>query len=301
MITTRSQIKHRKKENKMKRSLSFQDDKPLLYLVATPIGNLKEFSPRAIETLQNADIIACEDTRNTAKLLSFFKIDKKLISLREHNEVSASLEVVRLLRGGVRVAYVSDAGFPAISDPGEILVQKCLESDINVSVIGGSNALLVALVASGLSTEHFYFHGFLKAKKNEREKELTKLKDKDETLIFYESPHRIIETLKSMLELFGDRKAVIARELTKMHEEYIRANLSVLIDIDGNSLKGEMVIVVEGNPYLEREITDEEILTEYKETDSKLTTKDRIDLVTRILNIKRNRVYNVVIKKEIRT
>lgn len=282
----------------MKRSLSFQDNKPLLYLVATPIGNLKEFSPRAIETLQNVDIIACEDTRNTAKLLSFFKIEKKLISLREHNEVSASLEVVRLLKSGIKVAYVSDAGFPAISDPGEILVQKCLENDINVSVIGGSNALLVALVASGLPTEHFYFHGFLKARKNEREKELTNLKGKEETLIFYESPHRIIETLKSILGLFGDRKAVIARELTKIHEEYIRSNLSELIHIDKDSLKGEMVVVVEGNHSIKVEITDEKILEEYKKTNSKLTTKDRIDLVTNILNIKRNRVYNLVIKND---
>lgn len=282
----------------MKRSLSFQDNKPLLYLVATPIGNLKEFSPRAIETLQNVDIIACEDTRNTAKLLSFFKIEKKLISLREHNEVSASLEVVRLLKSGIKVAYVSDAGFPAISDPGEILVQKCLENDINVSVIGGSNALLVALVASGLPTEHFYFHGFLKARKNEREKELTNLKGREETLIFYESPHRIIETLKSILGLFGDRKAVIARELTKIHEEYIRSNLSELIHIDKDSLKGEMVVVVEGNHSIKVEITDEKILEEYKKTNSKLTTKDRIDLVTNILNIKRNRVYNLVIKNE---
>lgn len=282
----------------MKRSLSFQDTKPLLYLVATPIGNLKEFSPRAIETLQKSDIIACEDTRNTAKLLSFFKIDKKLISLREHNEVSVSLEVVKLLKSGIKVAYVSDAGFPAISDPGEILVQKCLENDINVSVVGGSNALLVALVASGLSTEHFYFHGFLKAKKSEREKELIKLKEKEETLIFYESPHRIIETLKSMLNLFGNRKAVIARELTKVHEEYIRANLRELISADKDSLKGEMVIVVDGNSSMIPEISDKEILEEYKKTSSELTTKDRIDLVVNKLNVKKNLVYNLVVKNE---
>lgn len=282
----------------MKRSLSFQDTKPLLYLVATPIGNLKEFSPRAIETLQKSDIIACEDTRNTAKLLSFFKIEKKLISLREHNEVSVSLEVVKLLKSGIKVAYVSDAGFPAISDPGEILVQKCLENDINVSVVGGSNALLVALVASGLSTEHFYFHGFLKAKKSEREKELIKLKEKEETLIFYESPHRIIETLKSMLNLFGNRKAVIARELTKVHEEYIRANLRELISADKDSLKGEMVIVVDGNSSMIPEISDKEILEEYKKTSSELTTKDRIDLVVNKLNVKKNLVYNLVVKNE---
>jgi len=282
----------------MKRSLSFQDTKPLLYLVATPIGNLKEFSPRAIETLQKSDIIACEDTRNTAKLLSFFKIEKKLISLREHNEVSVSLEVVKLLKSGIKVAYVSDAGFPAISDPGEILVQKCLENDINVSVVGGSNALLVALVASGLSTEHFYFHGFLKAKKSEREKELIKLKEKEETLVFYESPHRIIETLKSMLNLFGNRKAVIARELTKVHEEYIRANLSELVEVDSETLKGEMVIVVDGNFSMKPEISDKEILEEYKKTSSELTTKNRIDLVVNKLNVKKNLVYNLVVKNE---
>lgn len=282
----------------MKRSLSFKDNVPLLYLIATPIGNLQEFSPRAISTIQESDFIACEDTRNTSKLLAFFQIKKKLISLHEHNEVVASNQIIELLKQGQRIAYLSDAGFPAISDPGEILVKKCLENEINVSVIGGSNALLVALVGSGLSTERFYFHGFLKAKKTEREKELLKLKDKEETLIFYESPHRIDETLNSMLVVFGDRPAVIARELTKVHEEYIRGHLKELADIAKETLKGEMVIVVSGHVSENISISDETILKEYALTDLKLTTKDRIDLVAKKLSLQKRRIYNLIMKNQ---
>lgn len=282
----------------MKRSLSYEGNNPLLYLVATPIGNLQEFSPRAISVIQNSDIIACEDTRNTAKLLSFFEIKKKFISLHEHNEISASNQIIELLKSGKKVSYVSDAGFPAISDPGAILIKKCLDNEINVSVISGSNALLVALVGSGLSTDHFYFHGFLKARKNEREKELLKLKNKEETLIFYESPHRIDDTLKSMLNTLGNREAVIARELTKMHEEYIRGKLEELITIDKETLRGEMVVIVEGLPLSKTEIDETTIIDEYEKTDPKLSTRDRIDLVAEKLNVSKRKVYNLIMKNQ---
>lgn len=283
----------------MKRSSSYQDNAPLLYLIATPIGNLKEFSPRAIETIQEADYVAAEDTRNTAKLLSFYNIKKNLISLHEHNESTVSNQIVELLNSGKKVVYVSDAGFPAISDPGSILVRKCLDNDINVSVISGSNALLTALVGSGLNTDHFYFHGFLSAKNSERNKELTELSNKEETMIFYEAPHRIDDTLISMQKVFGNRKAVIARELTKMYEEYIRGTLDELAKIDKETLKGEMVVLIEGKIREEKEISDEAIIEEYLKNKSKaISDKDLSSMIAVKLDVSKRRVYNLIIKNK---
>lgn len=283
----------------MKRSSSYQDNTPLLYLIATPIGNLKEFSPRAIETIQEADYVAAEDTRNTAKLLSFYNIKKNLISLHEHNESAVSNQIVELLNSGKKVVYVSDAGFPAISDPGAILVKRCLDNDINVSVISGSNALLTALVGSGLDTDHFYFHGFLSAKNTERNKELAELSNKEETMIFYEAPHRIDDTLLSMQKVFGNRKAVIARELTKMYEEYIRGTLDELAKIDKETLKGEMVILVEGKRREAKEINDEVIIEEYLKNKSKaISDKDLSSMIAVKLDVSKRRVYNLIIKNK---
>ncbi|MEA5061446.1 MAG: 16S rRNA (cytidine(1402)-2'-O)-methyltransferase [Erysipelotrichaceae bacterium] len=283
----------------MKRSSSYQDKLPLLYLIATPIGNLKELSPRAIETIQEADYVAAEDTRNTAKLLSFYNIKKSLISLHEHNESTTSNQIVELLKNGKKIVYVSDAGFPAISDPGSILVNKCLDNDINVSVIAGSNALLTALVGSGLNTDHFYFHGFLNAKNSERNKELAELVNRPETLIFYEAPHRIDETLASMQKSFGNRKAVIARELTKMYEEYIRGTLDELATIDKSTLKGEMVVLIEGKQKETREVSDELIIEEYLKNKSKsISDKELSSLISVKLDISKRRVYNLIIKNK---
>ena len=214
------------------RSLNYESNKPLLYLVPTPIGNLQEVSPRTIEVLSTVDLIACEDTRVTGKLLSLLGIKKDLISLREHNEVSVSKELIDRIKNGLKVAYVSDAGYPCISDPGSKLVKICLENDINIAPISGPNAALNALVASGLCEDHFYFHGFLNAKESVRLEELRELANRKETLIFYEAPHRIIKTLESMYEIFGDRKACLARELTKKHEEFIRLGLKGLSELD---------------------------------------------------------------------
>ena len=210
------------------RSLNFESNKPLLYLVSTPIGNMQEVSPRTIEVLNSVDLIACEDTRVTGKLLSLLGISKELISLREHNEVSVSQEIVNKMHNGVKVAYMSDAGYPCISDPGSKLVKICLENDINITTISGPNAALNALVASGLCEDHFYFHGFLNAKESVKLEELRELGTKKETLIFYEAPHRIIKTLEAMYEILGNRKACLARELTKKHEEFIRLHLKEL-------------------------------------------------------------------------
>ena len=195
----------------MIRNKSFENNKPLIYLIATPIGNLGEMSKRALDVIQEMDVIAAEDTRNTYSLLSHFGIKKELFSLREHNEIEASEHLLRLVKNGKKVAYVSDAGYPGISDPGYLLVKKAREEGIAVSTVSGSCALINALVASGLPTDHFYFYGFLSKKGNEGKKALESLTERLETLIFYESPHQIEETIKLLFSVFGDRTCVIAR------------------------------------------------------------------------------------------
>ena len=279
----------------MTRDKSFSSDSNLLYLIATPIGNLSEVSDRFLSVVKDMDVVAAEDTRNTGLLLSKLGISKELFSLREHNENQASEHIINLIKTGKKVAYMSDAGYPGISDPGYLLVQNALAADIRVSTISGPSAFINALVASGLETKHFYFHGFLSAKENEAKNELLELKEKKETLIFYEAPHRIIKMLNSLLEVLGNRKAVIARELTKINEEYIRGNLSELVQLDETTLKGEMVVLVEGNKVI-KTISDEEIIKLvgcYKEKG--LSTKDSIEKVANELQIPKNRVKKLVL------
>ncbi len=277
------------------RTLNFDSNKPLLYLVATPIGNLQEASPRTIEVLSSVDLIACEDTRVTGKLLSLLGIKKDLISLREHNEVSVSHDLIEKIKNGTKVAYVSDAGYPCISDPGSKLVKICLENEINITSISGPNAALNALVASGLCEDHFYFHGFLNAKESVRLEELRELAYRKETLIFYEAPHRIKKTLEALYEIFGDRKACLARELTKKHEEFIRCGLKAMSEIDPETLKGEMVIVVEGSTgEVKPVISNTDIVNMVKSmVDSGMSTKDAIKKVSEMTKINKNIVYKV--------
>lgn len=280
----------------MNRNKSFENNY-LLYLIATPIGNLSEFSNRAIEIINEMDLIACEDTRNTQKLLSFFNIKKELVSLHEHNEVSQSKFIIEQIKQGKKVAYVSDAGYPCISDPGNILVKLALEEGISCSTISGSSAFLNALVSSGLSTEHFYFHGFLSSNDSEAKKELENLSKKEETLIFYESPHRIARTLKLFYEIFGDRKAVISRELTKRHEEQIRGTLSEFINVEESSLKGEIVVIIDGAKNVD-EISDEQIKKRFEEI-IKLGVENKaaIEIVSQELNVNKNRVKKLIFNK----
>ena len=285
----------------MKRAFSFKDNKAILYLVATPIGNTSELSERAIKILQEVDYIAAEDTRVTAKLLLIKGIQnndgskKVIISCHEHNETNKAKEIVELIKSGHSVAYVSDAGTPCISDPGKILVEECIKNNIIVSPISGPNAGIDALIASGLVSTHFYFHGFLDAKEKIRKDELRGLYKKRETLIFYEAPHRIDKTLKNLYEIFGSRKACIARELTKIHEEFIRGNLEEFLTLDKDSLKGEMVIIVEGN---KEEITDhldsKDIINLVKNlTVMGLSTKDAIKKASDLLSLPKNKVYSL--------
>lgn len=277
------------------RSLNFDKSKPLIYLVATPIGNLGDISPRAIEVIKDADIIACEDTRVTGKLLSYLGISKQTVSLREHNEVNEAQNLIPKILSGTKVVYMSDAGYPCISDPGAKLVKLAIEAGINVSTISGPNAGLNALVASGLPCDHFYFHGFLSPREKERKDELSELKSKKETLIFYEAPHRIDKTVKSVLDVLGNRNACIARELTKLHEEYIHGTLEELVQIDPETLKGEMVIIVEGCPKeIQTELKDEDIKKLVDELiNNGLSAKDAIKKVSEDKNIRKNKVYEI--------
>ena len=279
----------------MKRTQNFVNNKPTLYLIATPIGNLSEFTPRAIEILKEADYVGCEDTRNSKILFDHFGISTTLISCHEHNENEASEQLISYLLNGKNVCYVSDAGYPGISDPGSRLVKKALDNDINVSVINGSSAFLTALVASGLETDHFYFHGFLASKESQRENELQEMINRKETLIFYESPHRIMKTLVSMQKIFGNRKICLCRELTKKFEEYIRGTLDELVTLDENTLKGEMVVIVEGNKdEISSFVSDEEIMAYVNSlTEVGLSTKDAIKNASSTLKVNKNYIYKL--------
>ncbi len=278
----------------MKKIKSFDNSHPVLYLIATPIGNLGEFSSRAIETIQEMDYIACEDTRNTKDLLRKFDLNKPLVSLREHNEVEMSNHVIEDIINGKKVAYVSDAGYPAISDPGNILAKIAIKNDVAVSVISGSSAFINALVSSNLDTNHFYFHGFLPAKESEAIRELEELKQKKETLIFYESPHRIENTLKILLKVLGDREIVLERELTKLNEEKIYGTIKELLELDFNQIKGEIVLVVAGNKVVE-EMSDEEIIKRVNYfVNTGMSKKDAIETVSELFNIKKNHIKDLI-------
>ena len=278
----------------MTRSKPFNNTKPVLYLIATPIGNLKEMSPRALEVIAEMDIIAAEDTRNSFSLLNNFGIKKEMFSLREHNEIEASKHLLEKIKEGKKVAYMSDAGYPGISDPGYLLVQEMIKNDIAVSTISGSSAFINALVASGLDTKHFFFYGFLPAKDGEAKEEISSLKNRKETIVLYEAPHRIMKTLSLLKDGLGDRYVCLARELTKINEEYIRGNLSELLELDESSIKGEIVLIVEGNK--------EEIAVDDKEIISRigyfvklgLSQKDAINVVADEYKINKNYVKKLV-------
>lgn len=278
------------------RELNYSGESPLLYLIATPIGNLSEFSPRAIQIISEMDFVASEDTRNTAKLLSFFSISKPLISCHEHNEEEASEKIVALLKEGKKVAYVSDAGYPCISDPGDRLVRKCLQNSIKISTVNGPNAALCALAASGFDASHFYFYGFLPSKQSERIKELTRIEPREETTILYESPHRIDKTIKDLYTVLGNRNICISRELTKAHEEFIRCTLEEATHLDQSTLLGEMVLVLEGKKETKEVVSEERIIESLKSHLKNERSKDAISNCSKELGVKKNLVYEIYLK-----
>ncbi len=223
-------------------------DYGVLYLVATPIGNLEDITYRALKVLGEVDLIAAEDTRHTLKLLNHFEIQKPMISYYEHNIRERGEKIISRIKMGENVALVSDAGTPAISDPGEDLVKLCIEEGIRVIPVPGAVAGINALIASGISTKRFSFEGFLSVNKKSRIDHLESVRDSQYTLIFYEAPHKLLNTLKDMLKYFGNRKITVARELTKKFEEFLYTDIeNAILHFDEIQPKGEFVIIVEGN------------------------------------------------------
>ncbi|WXR60514.1 16S rRNA (cytidine(1402)-2'-O)-methyltransferase [Peptostreptococcaceae bacterium AGR-M142] len=270
-----------------------------LYICPTPIGNLEDITLRTINVLKEVDFIAAEDTRRTLSLLNHLEIKKGLTSYYEHNKDKKGIQIIERIKSGESCALVSDAGMPGISDPGEDLVKLCIKENIEFEVLPGAVAFITALVGSGLDTTNFYFRGFLSRGKKEKKKELEELKYQKGTVIFYESPHRIKETLNLILDILGNRKACIARELTKKYEEYIRGNIDELILQMQNkdSIRGEFVLMIEGS----NESKDEEgdsLIDKYTikeeiilKMDEGLSKKDAIKSVSKRRNLKKSEVY----------
>jgi len=284
----------------MKRQKSFDNDNSKLYLVATPIGNLEDITFRAINTLKMVDVIYCEDTRTSFKLLNHYDITTKLKSVHLFNENEISHEIIETIKSGLNVAIISDAGLPIISDPGWVVVKEAVDNDIDVVSIPGATAGLTALIASGIPAHAFYFAGFLNSKKSKRKQELKKLYNKEETIIMYESPHRIVETLNILDEIFTNRNIVLARELTKKHEEYLRGKPKELLEV-AETLKGEMVLIIEGNQNPETdelvELNDLSIEEHFKHyIDKGMSDKDSMKQVALDRHISKKEVYEVIKK-----
>ena len=279
----------------MNRQKSFENNNQTLFLVPTPIGNLSEMTPRAIEVLNSVDIIACEDTRNSGQLLKYFNIKKKLIAYENFNEVNSCKGIIKLLEDGNNVALISDAGYPLINDPGQRVVSEAVDKGFNVVSISGCNAKLNGLVASGLIVQPFIFIGFLPSGNTDCLKKLEEYKKYPMTMVFYEAPHRIKRMMENCLQVLGDRKCCIARELTKLHEEYIRGTISEVIEVL-DDIKGEMVVIVEGNNEIDT-FSDDDIITKVNELVSiNVSKKDAIKRVAKELNINKNYVYDLVNK-----
>ncbi|OEH92617.1 16S rRNA (cytidine(1402)-2'-O)-methyltransferase [Bacillus solimangrovi] len=283
----------------MIRQKSFSDQPyGVLYLVATPIGNLEDITYRALRILNEVSMIAAEDTRQTRKLLTHFDIQTPLTSYHEHNKQNSGDKLLTRLEQGESIALVSDAGMPAISDPGNDLVKETIERGIAVIPLPGANAALSALIASGLNTEHFYFYGFLPRKKKEKVTSLERVKNMDGTIIFYESPHRLKETLLALSEVFGnEERVVLAREITKKFEEFLRGPIGeALIWAQEEEIKGEFCILIEGNnqeaepDYWWESLTLVEHV-EYYISDSGLTSKEAIKQVANDRELPKREVY----------
>lgn len=275
-----------------------QQDQGILYLVPTPIGNLDDMTFRAVSILKDVSLIASEDTRNTQKLLNHFEIESPQISFHEHNSKERTPQLIEKLKNGESVAQVSDAGMPSISDPGVDLVKAAIDEGLTVVPLPGPNAALTALIASGLSPQPFYFLGFLPRKKKDLLAELKELNKRKETLVFYESPHRIKQVVETMKDAFSDeRKIVLAREVTKRFEEFIRGTIGEVLEwLNHEKIRGEFVIIVEGNETVDDEESpwDNWTLKEHVESvmaNKALPSKKAIKEVALIRNIPKRVVY----------
>ena len=273
------------------------DNSPTVYLIPTPIGNMEDLTYRTVETLKNVDVLFCEDTRETSKLLNYLNINKKLVANHDHNEINNKQKLLDYLNDGLNVGVVSDRGTPVISDPGYEIVRFAIEAGYNVVGLPGANALIPALIMSGISPKPFMFYGFLNNKHSKRVKELEDLKNEKATMIFYEAPHRINETLKDMKDIFGgNRKIAISREITKKYEEVYRGTIDEIIS-ESPEFKGEIVIAIAGNT----DIKDysmpiiEHINLYIKEGYSSM---DAIKMVSKERNLKKSEVYDEYLKNQ---
>lgn len=278
----------------MQKQQSYKHDTGKLYLVPTPIGNLEDMTFRCVKILKEADLIASEDTRNTQKLLNHFEIATPQKSLHEHNYKERVPQLIEQLQMGKTIAQCSDAGMPSISDPGHELVKACLVEGIAVIALPGPTAGLTALIASGLSPQPNLFYGFLPRKKKEQKQALSELASQEATMIFYESPYRIAATIEMMKEVLGERQAVICRELTKIHEEYLRGTFSELIEyLDQQPIKGECCLLVEGASEIPEVVYEgsyaEQVAALMKEAD--LSSKEAIKEVAKRNQVKKQLVY----------
>ena len=266
------------------------DDTPSLYLVPTPIGNIEDITIRAINVLKSVDIILCEDTRDSSILLKKYDINKKLVSCHQFNELSVVEKVLSYLKDGLNIALITDQGTPIISDPGFVLAREIIKSGFNVISLPGATAFVPALTSSGIEPSPFLFYGFLNSKSSKQKKELELLKNYSFSIVFYESVHRIRETLNNIMDLFGDRNICLCRELTKIHEEFIRGKISDVLN-SFNSLKGEFVIVVEGNKSL-IDFSDLSIVDHVKMyIDDDMSEKDAIKKVAVERNVAKSIIY----------
>ena len=275
-----------------------------IYLVPTPIGNLKDITLRALEALENADEIAAEDTRQTLKLLNHFNIKKPLFSYHQHNEQGKSEDIIEKLKSGKNIALVTDAGTPGISDPGSVIVQKCIEQDIPFEVLPGATAFTTALVYSGLDTTKFVFRGFIPRETKDRKVLMEEVKDKKETLIFYESPLRLIDTLDFLSDSLGKRKIAVCRELTKLHEDIYRGTIEDAYNwFLNNKPRGEFVLVIEGKSELEIKAEKEEAFANITIEEhlmnlinSGISKKEAIKIVSQERELPKKEVYKIAIE-----
>ena len=267
-------------------------EKGKLYLVATPIGNLEDITLRAINILKEVALIAAEDTRQTLKLLNHLEISKPLISYHRHNEEIKKDVIIEKLKNGENIAIVTDAGTPAISDPGEEVVKQAIDNDIQVIPIPGACALINALIASGLDTKEFSFYAFLPLNKKLRKNKFEEIKKDEKTVILYEAPHRLIDTLKDILKILGDRNIVVAKEITKIHEKFIRGKVSNIIE-NIDIPKGEYIILIEGEKIEEKKVFDNMSLEEHYKLyeDQGLEKKEIIKKIAKDKGVTKNEIY----------
>ena len=264
----------------------------MIYIISTPIGNLKDITIRALEALEESDIICCEDTRNTGVLLNHYEIKKKLVSLHEHNELQRSQQILEWVNKGKTISMVSDAGMPGISDPGSKLINVLIENDIEYTVLPGPSAFATALVYSGLNSESFRFLGFLPVKGKERKSKLDLIKNDKNTIILYEAPHKLDKTMENLMTIIPNRRIAVVRELTKIYEE---SKVFLVKDYKDQDIvkKGEMVLIIDKDDSLEV-LSDEEILENLKQlVDEGLSKKEAVSQLVKDKDLKKNRVYKL--------